>query len=236
MGLHRVYLPLAPLAPGPLEVTGDEAQHAVRVKRLEVNDSFEVLNGAGVVARARVAASAKERSQWVLRAEIIDIARTDPVAPRVHVRSAVPKGPRVADLIDGLAQVGAASWGPLHTSRGVHHGARPERLERAAMEASKQCGRAWALGLDSESTLERALEPSPGVGIVLADAQGAPYAPAGAGEVRLLIGPEGGWTAQEIAAARRAGALIARFAPHTMRIETAAVVACACVLHAEQSR
>jgi predicted molibdopterin-dependent oxidoreductase YjgC len=47
------------------------------------------------------------------------------------------------------------------------------------------------------------------------------------GVVRLLIGPEGGFTEQELHTARTAGAHIHRFGPHIMRIETAAVVACA---------
>ena len=49
--------------------------------------------------------------------------------------------------------------------------------------------------------------------------------------VRLLIGPEGGWTAEEIEKAASAGVRRARFGPHVMRIETAAAVAVGIVLH-----
>jgi 16S rRNA (uracil1498-N3)-methyltransferase len=51
--------------------------------------------------------------------------------------------------------------------------------------------------------------------------------------VRLLVGPEGGWAAEELETARAAGARVARFGPHVMRIETAAVAACAVVLDQE---
>jgi 16S rRNA (uracil1498-N3)-methyltransferase len=57
--------------------------------------------------------------------------------------------------------------------------------------------------------------------------------PTHAPTIRLLIGPEGGWTPDELRAARDAGARIASFGPHTMRIETAAPVAAAVILHAE---
>ena len=65
---------------------------------------------------------------------------------------------------------------------------------------------------------------------VLADGA-PPYRPAsGAAVVRLLVGPEGGWTEGERHDALRAGAVAAGFGPNAMRIETAAVVAAAVVL------
>jgi 16S rRNA (uracil1498-N3)-methyltransferase len=66
----------------------------------------------------------------------------------------------------------------------------------------------------------------------MADATGKPWAGSMSDEqpVRLLVGPEGGWTGEELAAASRAGATIARFGVHTMRIEVAAVAACAVIM------
>lgn len=56
--------------------------------------------------------------------------------------------------------------------------------------------------------------------------------PSTCAEIHLLIGPEGGWSDAERAAARAAGAVLASFGPHVMRVETAAVVAAASVLAA----
>jgi 16S rRNA (uracil1498-N3)-methyltransferase len=61
--------------------------------------------------------------------------------------------------------------------------------------------------------------------IVLADASGSAYEPTDAESITLLIGPEGGWADAELDAARAAGTRVARFGPHTMRTEVAAVVA-----------
>jgi 16S rRNA (uracil1498-N3)-methyltransferase len=137
-------------------------------------------------------------------------------------------------MIDGLSEAGAAQWRALETERGVAEAGahKLERVERHALEASKQCGRAWVMETGPGATLAEALRGGAGVRGVVADASGGAYAARGAGTVRVLIGPEGGWTERELAAARDAGAEVARFGPHTMRIETAAVVAAAVVIAA----
>ena len=83
------------------------------------------------------------------------------------------------------------------------------------------------------ATMAEATQVNADVRVVVCDASGEPWRVAtmiNAQVVRLLVGPEGGWTEQEIAAARTAGAVVAKFGTHVMRIETAAVVACGVVM------
>jgi 16S rRNA (uracil1498-N3)-methyltransferase len=151
------------------------------------------------------------------------------------VWSATPKGPRAAELIEQLSQVGAAAWRPLMTERGVVDpgDVKVERLRRVALESAKQCGRAWVMEIGDPSPLDAALgagdEP-----VVVADAAGGRYRPAaGAASVRVLIGPEGGWSdAERVAICAAPGITFASFGPHVMRIETAAVAAAAIILDA----
>ena len=107
-----------------------------------------------------------------------------------------------------------------------------DRLSRTAAEASKQCGRAWLLEIGATLSFEGAIAPDARA-VVLADASGDRYQRGGSPDIRLLIGPEGGWSARELNQARASGVRIARFGPHAMRIETAAIVAAAVVLDAE---
>lgn len=237
-GVHRVFVQDAPLlAPGErVEVVGPEAEHAARVKRLGPGDAVALLDGRGTVAAARVESTGKVgKGGWRLAAVVESVATAERVRPRVEVWSATPKGGRVDELVDGLSQVGAAAWSPLRAERSVvqPRETKLERLERIAWEAAKQCGRAWVLEIGRERSWEEAIAPEVGVRVVLADASGGPYERTGAEGVRVLVGPEGGWTEAELAAARAAGATIARFGPHAMRIETAAVVAVAVVLDVE---
>jgi 16S rRNA (uracil1498-N3)-methyltransferase len=238
MGVHRVYLAGEALAPGEMRIAGDEAQHAVRVKRVEQGEAIEILNGEGAIARASVLHTGKDRGEWAFRVRIDEVLRASETRPRIEAFSAPPKGPRIADLVDGVSQAGAASWGPLRTARGESESrdSRLERLQRTAIEASKQCGRAWALRVLPELAFKDGIARAGHARLVVADASGGPYQRCGAETIRLLIGPEGGWTREELDAARGAGASICRFGPHVMRIETACAVACACILQEEAGR
>ena len=235
MGVHRVWVEEV-REPGVLVVAGDEAAHALRVKRLEPGDRVEVLDGRGRVGEGTLLSAHKQgKSHWAAQIDVRSVRQAPPTSPRVVVRTGVPKGERVEQMLDGLSQVGAAAWGPLRTARSVvdPRSGKMDRLTRVAREASKQCGRAWTLEVLPGTDLAPALAES-GPRAVLADASGAPYEPTGAGEVLLLVGPEGGWEPAEIERARRAGARVASFGVHVMRVETAAVASAAIVLDAER--
>lgn len=239
--MHRVLIETMVGSGEVCRIEGEEARHAVRVKRLEPGEPVELLDGRGRVARGSVRGSEKSggRGEWALLVDVHAVEERPRVHPAVHVLAASPKGDRLEEMIDGLSQVGAASWGLLRTARGVgeprEH--RLERLERIARESAKQCGRAWALELAEPVDVDAAVRVGEaGTTTIMADAGGKPFVGRGSGAsalatVRLLIGPEGGWTAEELELGRGSGAAIHRFGPHVMRIEQAAVVAAAIVLH-----
>ncbi|MEO1511027.1 MAG: RsmE family RNA methyltransferase [Planctomycetota bacterium] len=218
---------------GTIEILGEEAHHAARVKRLEPGQPLELLDGSGVVARAEVAEIVKlgKKAGWALHARVIEIERLPQPEPRLTVLSAAPKGPRLETMIDQLSQIGVASWAPLSCTRSVvdPRAGKLDRLSRVTLEAAKQSGRAWAMTVERGASFRDAI----GEGVVIADASGKPYQPTGARELTLLVGPEGGWTDAELDQARAAGATVAGFGRHVMRIETAAVVAAGIVLSAE---
>lgn len=229
MPAHRFRTqPLGGLAGRTLTIEGDEARHGVRVKRLRVGEEVELLDGMGCVAGARVE-SVNPREPSVVVA-VVRVEEVSPERPRLHVMTSVPVGAHAEEMIAGLSQVGAASWQPLACARSEATGRslRLERLQRIAAESSKQCGRAWDLEIGIEVSLEEALRHAH---VVVADRSGRWYEPIGADEITLLIGPEGGWNEDEISAARDAGAAIASFGRHVMRIETAAVAAASVIMH-----
>lgn len=233
MALHTVYFD-GELRSGPLSIGGDEAHHAVRVKRLHAGQRVRVLDGRGGVADALLSDTRRDGAGWRLEVEIASVQRMPPMRPQIEVCSPAPKGPRLTEMIDGLSQVGAARWSLLATehSPGEPRPGKVDRLSRTAAESSKQCGRAWLLEIGEALNFEGALAPG-AAAVVLADASGAPYQRNGQPAIRLLIGPEGGWSPRELERARTAGIRIACFGPHVMRVETAAVVAAGIVVDAE---
>ncbi len=221
-------------------IEGDEARHAVRVKRLEVGDGVLVLNGRGLEMSATVAGVRKERGRgdgdWVMDLRV-DAARVVPrTRPSLRVFSGVPKGDRLEQMVDGLSQVGTAAWCPLMSGRSIvdRGEGKIDRLRRVCEESLKQCGRAWLMEVAERVVYCDAILAAGGGGgeVVIADASGGEYHPGGADSVALFVGPEGGFTPEEVEQARAAGARVCSFGVHTMRVEVAAVVGAAAVMGA----
>jgi 16S rRNA (uracil1498-N3)-methyltransferase len=227
--MHAIYLPEADADAPAIEVRGHERDHAVKSRRLRAGEHALVLDGRGGRLVCTVEAVAP-----ALRLRVVGRDRVERVTPRVEVWSPPPKGPRAGTMIDAISQVGCASWTPINTAFAATEAteARLDRLERVAVEALKQSQRAWLLEIGAPAEFDEALAPAPGTRIVLADASGDAFVPDSSDRVRLLIGPEGGWRADEVDRARDAGASICRFGPHVMRIEVAAPVATAIILDA----
>jgi 16S rRNA (uracil1498-N3)-methyltransferase len=237
---HVVYLPELQAAQTDelVVILGPEAHHAARVKRCEAGDVLGLRNGRGLVARARIEAIRKSgRGDWQVEARVLEASVASVATPRVEVWTSPPKGEHLATMIDGLSQAGVAAWAPLRTKRTVvePRSGKLERLERVCEESLKQCGRAWLMEIGAAAELEGATARGEGLAVVVADQSGQAWERAArevgeARTVRVLVGPEGGFAEDELARAREAGAVVARFGPHAMRIETAAVVAGASVV------
>jgi 16S rRNA (uracil1498-N3)-methyltransferase len=96
------------------------------------------------------------------------------------------------------------------------------------IEACKQCGRNTLMEIATGRPLDRLLAEVPAdVCVVIAHPGGRPLTadtvPASAGEVIALVGPEGGFTDQELAIAEHAGVIRISLGPHILRVETAAI-------------
>jgi 16S rRNA (uracil1498-N3)-methyltransferase len=234
MARHRVFLGAGvdrEVSDAGVVVEGEEAEHALKSKRVRVGDEIDAFDGRGLVLRCRVEAAGKR----AMTLEILSRETVEPVRPAVEVFSATPKGNRLDKMIDMLAQVGAASWTPLDTKLGVvDPGANKiDRMERISVEAAKQCGRAHVMGIGRKRSFAEALEVGEDTALIVADASGGAYNATGRARVRVLVGPEGGLLPEELDAARGAGAQVVSLGPHAMRIETAAVVGVAVVMERE---
>lgn len=217
-----------------MAIEGEQARHAVRVRRMEPGERLILLDGAGGMAVAVVEDSDKNgpKSSWRLLVRIAEHRRHPPPEPAVHVLSPAPKGDLLETMIDQLSQVGAASWRPLDTQRSEREPrqGKIERLVRITHESAKQCGRPWFMRIDAGIPFDEALRLSNAV-IASADGEAAgdvlPRLSAGApiGSIHVLVGPEGGFSDAERSMAAAAGLPAVSLGPHVLRIGTAAVVA-----------
>lgn len=212
-------------------VTLDAAgsRHAAKVMRIQLGDRVRLFDGAGLEAEATVVST----QGGTVALELLEAIYHPPPVPRIDVAVAVPKGPRLADLVQGLSQAGADGLIPLRSDRGVVavDGLNRDRLQRVAVEAAKQCGRLHLLTIAKAATLQESLAGDHDLRLFGAPSeQAASPAPCRFREARqvlILIGPEGGWSPAEAAEASDAGVVPWQFGPHVMRIEIAGGIAAA---------
>ena len=221
---ERFFLATPP-AGGRAVLTGDEARHLARVLRAAVGDEVTLFDGRGHSWPARVA---------VLGRDTVELTTGEPRVESTGGRGltvavALPKGERQKWLVEKLTELGVARLLPLVTERGVAEAtaAAVARLERGVIEAAKQCGRDTLMEIAAPASVAElvAKKPADVIGLV-ADPRGTPLDTAGwppQAEVIGLVGPEGGFTAAELATTDAAGWPRVALAAHVLRVETAAV-------------
>lgn len=141
------------------------------------------------------------------------------------------KKARLDWLLEKATELGVARLQPVRCRHAVVEGSRPERLRQRIVEAVEQCERLSVPELLPEAELEAAVEAAV-EGVVMADeAGGAPLVPTLAARpaAALLVGPEGGFSADERAALRRTTNVFpVSLGPTILRAETAALMLLAC--------
>ncbi len=220
-----------------VEVTGDEAHHAVAVRRLRVGESVVLTDGRGRSVTGPVATTGKR----VFAVSVASLVDTPEPAPSVTVVQAIPKGDRGELAVEVLTEIGVARIVPWAAARSVAvwKGERAERsLARwrsTAREASKQARRPWfaeVAPMASTADVE-GLVRTADLAVVLHELDGAVLGdldPAAHDSLLVVVGPEGGLTDDEVATFVAAGARAVRLGSEVLRTSTAGVAAVAALL------
>lgn len=212
---------------GEARLEGSEAHHLLHVLRAGVGTRVTLFDGSGGEFLAEVrAVTRRDATLAVLAREEVD--REAPVALTLGV--AMPKGERQKALVEKLTELGAARLAPLSTERSVADlgPAALDKLRRVVVEASKQCGRNLLMEIAAPQPLTEFLRHASAATRVVAHPTGEWVGACPVqGPVAVAIGPEGGFTDGEIAAALEAGWRAVSFGRSVLRIETAAIAAAA---------
>jgi len=232
--VHRFYAP--DFSPdSAFELPADESQHLTRVLRLAAGDEIAVFDGAGREALARIVSITSRR---------VGVQVIGPRAAAAEARVAVTlaqallKSDKMDRVIRDAVMLGVAAVQPFVSRRtdvpmsAVKAGGRQERWDRTVVASAKQCGRAvvppvhatklFADLLRSTEEQTRLMFVEPGATFHIGDLTALEgQRPS---DAMVLIGPEGGWDAQEISDAADAGVTLLSFGSRVLRADAAAAV------------
>ncbi len=212
----------------------EEAAHLSRVLRLTTGDSVRVFNGRGDEWQATVREVKRQRVVVTL-VDKVAAARESRISIALAV--AVLKADKMDRVIRDAVMLGVAEIEPLVTERtetslsAVMRGTRAARWQRIAMASVKQCGRAvvplvkLAVSLpawiDTHKGTSWLMLVEPGAGAEVRELREI----RGSSAVTVMIGPEGGWTSEELQRAAAAGATLVTLGSRTLRADAAPIVA-----------
>ena len=217
-----------------IPLSEEESRHLVRVLRMRTGDAALVFDGKGGQWHAQVAS---------IGARVATLERRDASpavvepAVRVTLASALLKGDQMDDVVRDATMMGVTAIVPIVTThvvvpeRAWRAGSPIDRWRRVALASAKQCGRAVIPAI-LPVTLYGSLWTGAGhdIAIICAEPSVARPATGGGDDSRpasalVCVGPEGGWTEDELAVADRNHAQRLSLGPRTLRASSAPIVA-----------
>jgi 16S rRNA (uracil1498-N3)-methyltransferase len=201
----------------------DETRHVLKVLRGRVGDTFEVVDAGRQLFVAELRGGREAVILAALEAPEEDV--------EVSLYQAVPKGGRMDLVVEKATEVGVTRIVPLVTERGIvePRGGRVERWRRVAEAAARQSLRMGVPEVLGLAPFAEAVRHVGEGGVLLHNDTGLSSLEdvIGGAPVSLFIGPEGGWSEEEMQVAGEAGLALAQLGPYRLRSETAGMVAVA---------
>ena len=231
--MPRFYIPNPHIQNGLLKIKGDEVKHIRKVLRLKAGDEILVFDGLGKEFEGTIVEEG--RSSVVVKVQSIFSSKGDSTL-EVTLAQSLLKGEKMDYLIQKATELGVKEIIPFFSSRSVplleksrrlnrHH-----RWEKIAIEASKQCGRGVVPKIESLEDYSGMLRAASTehLRLILWERDGIKLKEAleRSGEktkIFFVIGPEGGFSQDEVDKAKRAGFVAVTLGKRILRAETASL-------------
>lgn len=214
---------------GLYEFSNDDANHAIRVLRMQAGAEFMLSDGKGSWSRV-VAQEVKKKSMQV---RIVESGFQEPLATTITVVQALPKGDRAKEAVELLTEVGVDRIVPWSSARSIGKGS--DKFAITAREASKQSRRFRIPEVTDVATTAQicdAIKVSD-LAIVFHESATAKLSDQVSSHnvehLLIIIGPEGGLTDEEIAAFTQSGAKVALMGRPILRSAHAGIAAVSAV-------
>lgn len=218
-------------------LTGEHARHIAKSLRMKAGEEVVVCDGQGSDYRCVI--DSIDSEQAALRCLEVLPTRSEPTL-RVTLCQGLPKSDKMESIIQKAVELGVHHILPFISSRTV---VRPDskgsekrltRWNRIALEAAKQSGRGIIPEVAAPVTFARLLEQTAQTPkILFFESGGEPLRPLLQhiqGNLVIMIGPEGGFSFEEVATVQQTGGHVATLGPRILRTETAPIVALSAVM------
>ena len=211
------------------EFSNDDANHAIRVLRMQAGDEFMLSDGKGSWSQV-VAQEVKKKSMQV---RVMDSGFQAPLATTITVVQALPKGDRTKEAIELLTEAGVDRIVPWASARSIGKGS--EKFAITAREASKQSRRFRIPEVTELATTDQICEAIKISDLAIAFHESATtklsdqVSSHNVEHLLIIIGPEGGLTDEEISAFTQAGAKVALMGRPILRSAHAGIAAVSAV-------
>lgn len=227
--MRRFYAPKENFTFENVVLGADETRHLRDVLRLRAGETVRVFDGAGNEFLCRIERIAK--NETVLKI----IEKTAPLAPASNLdltlAAALLKGEKFDLVVQKAVELGVKNFVPLITNRcdvkiknAADFTKKLERLNRIALEACKQSGRADLMKIEELTDFQNFIKIAENTKILFSERGGEGFSEIVPDKkITAVVGSEGGWEDSEIEAARAQGFQIITFGGRILRAETAAV-------------
>jgi 16S rRNA (uracil1498-N3)-methyltransferase len=230
------YTPPDFIGPEELSISGNEFVHLTHVMRKTIGDSLRVVDGRGGAYDVVIADITKRYARCTIRRIHSQLHEPD-----VHVTLAVAllkNASRFDVLVEKTTEIGVVSIVPLVTERTIGRHAKVDRWQKLALAAMKQSGRSLLPTVHSPQQFTEFVSTTPmETDLRLLPDEQHQEPPiievlrrSAFASARLCIGPEGGFTEDEVTLARASGFVVVSLGPRRLRSETAAIIAVASIL------
>ena len=232
--MPQYFIPAENIRAGEFFAGPEESNHIARAARARAGDEIEIFDGKGGRYRAVVKNVAGDRVSGTVGEKL----PSPEYRTRLTLCFAVVARPALEDILEHCTEAGVGVFQPVMSSRVQFDlfsdwERRAGRLNQIVLSAAKQCGRGVLPQVRKPEKLDDLL--ARGGPAVFAAADGLPAdeaakALAGAGEIKLFVGPEGGFTRGETDFARSGGAVFMNLGLYTLRAESACLAASSALL------
>lgn len=222
-------------------INDQDAHHISKVLRLQAGDTIAVIDPDGRAGIAQIKQCSTDHVNLVLQG-VLEETKEAPI--QVCLAQGLPKSDKMDYIIQKAVELGIATVYPVQMDRSVvqydasKKKARRERWQKISEEAAKQCGRSLVPSVEPIQNLDELFSHIPddvtiimlyegqaekGFRQILEEKPAAAYL--------LLVGPEGGFSNKEVAAAQKHGASVVTMGPRILRTETASLAAIAMIMY-----